>query len=82
MVEMGVFEPRYRAFLESIADLRPRLHRYCSRMTGSIMDGEDMVQDALFRAYRNLDSFDDNRPVAPWLFRIAHIANQRKSAFQ
>jgi RNA polymerase sigma-70 factor (ECF subfamily) len=72
MVEMGVFEPRYRAFLESIADLRPRLHRYCSRMTGSIMDGEDMVQDALFRAYRNLDSFDDNRPVAPWLFRIAH----------
>src|ERR1700678_393311 len=72
MVEMGVFEPRYREFLESIADLRPRLHRYCSRMTGSIMDGEDMVQDALFRAYRNLDSFDDNRPVAPWLFRIAH----------
>jgi RNA polymerase sigma-70 factor, ECF subfamily len=36
------------------------------------MDGEDVVQDALFQAYRKLDSFDDKRPLAPWLFRIAH----------
>jgi RNA polymerase sigma-70 factor, ECF subfamily len=41
-------------------------------MTGSITDGEDVVQDALFRAYRSLDTFDDSRPLAPWLFRIAH----------
>jgi RNA polymerase sigma-70 factor (ECF subfamily) len=41
-------------------------------MTGSITDGEDVVQDALFRAYRSLDTFDDTRPLAPWLFRIAH----------
>ena len=41
-------------------------------MTGSITDGEDVVQDALFRAYRSLDTFDDGRPLAPWLFRIAH----------
>jgi RNA polymerase sigma-70 factor, ECF subfamily len=41
-------------------------------MTGSITDGEDVVQDALFRAYRSLDTYDDSRPLAPWLFRIAH----------
>jgi RNA polymerase sigma-70 factor (ECF subfamily) len=41
-------------------------------MTGSITDGEDVVQDALFRAYRSLDTFDDSRPLAPWLFRIAY----------
>jgi RNA polymerase sigma-70 factor, ECF subfamily len=41
-------------------------------MTGSITDGEDVVQDALFRAYRSLDTFDESRPLAPWLFRIAH----------
>ena len=41
-------------------------------MTGSITDGEDVVQDALFRAYRRLDSYDDSRPLSPWLFRIAH----------
>lgn len=36
------------------------------------MDGEDIVQEALFQAYRKLDSFDDDRPLTPWLFRIAH----------
>jgi len=41
-------------------------------MTGSITDGEDVVQDALFRAYRRLDTYDDSRPLAPWIFRIAH----------
>ena len=41
-------------------------------MTGSITEGEDVVQDALFRAYRSLDTFDDSRPLAPWLFRVAH----------
>jgi RNA polymerase sigma-70 factor (ECF subfamily) len=68
----GPFEARYLAFLETITNLRPSLHRYCSRMTGSVMDGEDIVQDALFQAYRKLDTFDGNRPLAPWLFRIAH----------
>lgn len=67
----GPFEARYLAFLETITHLRPSLHRYCSRMTGSVLDGEDVVQDALFQAYRKLDTFDD-RPLAPWLFRIAH----------
>jgi RNA polymerase sigma-70 factor (ECF subfamily) len=68
----GPFEARYRAFLETIAQLRPSLHRYCARMTGSVMDGEDVVQEALFEAYRKLDQFDETRPLKPWLFRIAH----------
>ncbi len=68
----GPFEARYLAFLETIANLRPSLHRYCARMTGSAMDGEDVVQEALFQAYRKLDTFEDGRPLGPWLFRIAH----------
>src|SRR5439155_4041993 len=68
----GPFEARYRAFLETITNLRPSLHRYCSRMTGSVLDGEDVVQDALFEAYRKLDQYDESRPLKPWLFRIAH----------
>lgn len=68
----GPLEARYLAFLETIAQLRPSLHRYCARMTGSVLDGEDVVQEALFQAYRKLDRFDDDRPLAPWLFRIAH----------
>jgi RNA polymerase sigma-70 factor, ECF subfamily len=68
----SLFDARYLAFLETITQLRPRLHRYCSRMTGSVMDGEDVVQDALFEAYRKLDQYDESRPLAPWLFKIAH----------
>ena len=68
----GSFDSRYLAFLETITSLRPSLHRYCSRMIGSVMEGEDLVQEALFQAYRKLDTWDEARPLAPWLFRIAH----------
>src|SRR5258708_4880788 len=70
--QSGPFEARYLAFLETITQLRPSLHRYCARMTGSVMDGEDVVQEALFEAYRKLEKFDDSRALKPWLFRIAH----------
>jgi len=72
LAAQGPFEARYVAFLETISSLRPALHRYCSRMTGSVMDGEDVVQEALFQAYRKLETFDDSRPLKPWLFQIAH----------
>src|SRR5260370_8969238 len=68
----GPFEARYLAFLETITHIRPKLHRYCARMTGSVFDGEDLVQDALFEAYRKLEQYDDSRPLGPWLFRISH----------
>ncbi|MEO6525479.1 MAG: sigma-70 family RNA polymerase sigma factor [Gemmatimonadaceae bacterium] len=70
--DRGTFDARYLAFLTTVADLRPSLHRYCARMTGSVADGEDVVQEALFHAYRRLETFDDTRPIKPWLFRIAH----------
>jgi len=61
-----------RRFLELVADLRPELHRYASRMTGSIADGEDVVQDTLARAYYLLPEMDELPALRPWLFRIAH----------
>jgi len=68
----GPVDARYLAFLETVSTLRPSLHRYCARMTGSVMDGEDVAQEALIEAYRKLDQFDESRPLKPWLFRIAH----------
>ena len=41
-------------------------------MIGSVLEGEDLAQEALFQAYRKLDTWDEDRPLAPWLFRIAH----------
>ena len=72
LASVGLYDARYRAFLETISNLRPSLHRYCARMTGSVMDGEDIVQETLFEAYRKLGKFDDSRPLKPWLFGIAH----------
>src|SRR3989337_2162359 len=65
-------DARYKAFLQVVAELRPRVHRYCTRMTGSALDGEDVVQEALFHAYRHLDDYDETRPMGPGLMRIAH----------
>jgi RNA polymerase sigma-70 factor (ECF subfamily) len=55
-----------------LAGLRPKLHRYCARMVGSVIDGEDVVQDALVKA---VESFAMAGPIdnpEGWLFRIAH----------
>lgn len=59
-------------FEQSLAALRPRLHRYCARMTGSTVDGEDVVQDTLVKALgaRAEGVRVDN--LEGWLFRIAH----------
>ncbi len=61
-----------RRFLELVTDLRPELHRYCARMTGSVADGEDIVQETLARAYYLLPEMDEVPAFRPWLFRIAH----------
>jgi RNA polymerase sigma factor (sigma-70 family) len=48
------------------------LHRYCARLMGSVIDGEDVVQDTFARAFLALDELDEAPPLRPWLFRIAH----------
>jgi DNA-directed RNA polymerase specialized sigma24 family protein len=37
-------------FMEIVAELRPDLHRYCTRLVGSAIDGEDVVQETLAKA--------------------------------
>jgi RNA polymerase sigma factor (sigma-70 family) len=62
-----------RAELLALAgELRPDLHRYCARLLGSVIDGEDVVQDTLVRALVALQDLDEARALRPWLFRIAH----------
>lgn len=52
-----------------LAQLRPELHRYCARMTGSVVDGEDLVQETLLEA---LTSSADPARMRAWAFRTAH----------
>jgi len=62
----------FERFVDLLADVRPELFRYCARMTGSVFDGEDVVQDTLVKAYRALKGTHEPTPLRPWLFRIAH----------
>ena len=55
-----------------LAVMRPKLHRYCARMVGSVIDGEDVLQDALIKA---VGAFASAGPIGNpegWLFKIAH----------
>jgi RNA polymerase sigma factor (sigma-70 family) len=54
------------------AEVRPELHRYCARLMGSVIDGEDVVQDTLLRALVALQDLEDIPPLRPWLFKVAH----------
>jgi RNA polymerase sigma-70 factor, ECF subfamily len=52
--------------------LRPRLHRYCARMVGSAIDGEDVLQEALAKAAEAYPGHGGVERPESWLFRIAH----------
>ncbi|MFC4275836.1 sigma-70 family RNA polymerase sigma factor [Achromobacter aloeverae] len=64
---------RRHAFEKRLADLRPALHRFCARMVGSVIDGEDVVQETLVKA---LTAYADQEfeSVERWVFHIAHNA--------
>jgi len=59
-------------FLSMVDGVRPELHRYCARLTGSVIEGEDIVQDTLAKAFYALAMMPELPALRPWLFRIAH----------
>ncbi len=59
-------------FEKLVSEIRPELHRYCARMTGSVIDGEDVVQDTLAKAFYLLPQTHEIANLRSWLFRIAH----------
>jgi RNA polymerase sigma-70 factor (ECF subfamily) len=61
-----------KRFLQLVAEIRPELHRYCARMTGSTSEAEDIVQETLARAYFTLPEMESRPPLRSWLFAIAH----------
>jgi len=63
---------RQTELLALVGALRPELHRYCARLMGSVIDGEDVVQDTFARAFVALDELEEGAPMRAWLFRIAH----------
>ena len=61
-----------KAFSRLTEPYRRELIAYCYRLTGTLTEAEDMVQEAFLRAYRALDSFEGRASLRAWLYRIAH----------
>jgi len=62
---------RHQEYLEIVEPHRPELYRYARGLAGSIWDAEDLVQEALMRAFRGLGTISgrvDN--LRAYLFRI------------
>jgi RNA polymerase sigma-70 factor, ECF subfamily len=50
---------------------RRMLRVHCYRMTGSVDDADDLVQETFLRAWRSRESFAGRAQLSTWLYRIA-----------
>ncbi|TXF87079.1 RNA polymerase sigma factor [Neolewinella aurantiaca] len=66
-------DPRQRdaAFRKLVAAYGPALHRHLLRMLHSGADTDDVLQNTLVKAYRNLKKFRGDSKLSTWLYRIA-----------
>jgi RNA polymerase sigma-70 factor (ECF subfamily) len=60
-----------QAFEALVEPFRRELHVHCYRLTGSLNDADDMLQESLLRAWRRIETFEDRAPFRIWLYRVA-----------
>ena len=65
-------DPKGALLLRTLTELRPRLHRYAARMTGSAVDGDDVVQETYIKALKSPPVIDNFSVLERWLIRVAH----------
>lgn len=58
-------------FVQDAEQLRRELLAYCYRLSGSVQDAEDLVQEAMLRGWRSYARFRGEATVRTWLYRIA-----------
>ncbi len=71
-------------FTARLAPLRREILAHCYRMTGSVHDAEDMLQETYLRAWRAMRGFENRSSLRTWMFRIAtntcltHLEGRRR----
>jgi RNA polymerase sigma-70 factor (ECF subfamily) len=59
------------AYGELVRRYQQAVFAVCYRLMGERQDAEDMAQEAFIRAHERLATYDDARPFAPWVRRVA-----------
>lgn len=59
------------AYEELVVRHSQSLFRVAFRITGNEADADDVVQEALIRGYRKLDTFESKSNFGTWIYRIA-----------
>ena len=59
------------AFARIVECMQTPVFNFCYRMLGDESDAEDASQETFWRAYKNLNKFDQQRPFGTWLLSIA-----------
>jgi RNA polymerase sigma-70 factor (ECF subfamily) len=82
-----VCDGRIREFLETGERRRPQLLRMARRLTNSNEDAEDIVQEALMKAFKALAKFRGESQMSSWLGAIVqntaheHLRSRRNRVF-
>jgi RNA polymerase sigma-70 factor, ECF subfamily len=56
---------------ELLARVEPRVYRFGLRMCGNPSDAQDVLQETLLAAFKNLKDFRGDAQLSTWLFQIA-----------
>jgi RNA polymerase sigma-70 factor, ECF subfamily len=63
-----------RAFGALVAPYERELRAFCYKMSGSLHDADDLLQDSLVRAWRGLPTFEGRASLRVWLYRVTWSA--------
>ena len=62
-----------KRLIDEFERLRPQLKSFILRMTASVEDTEDLLQDTFIKASQNILSFKGDSSLKTWIFAIALI---------
>ena len=68
-------------FSQLIEELMHSLYVMANRLTRNSADAEDLVADAVTKAWLAIETLEDSNRFRPWLFRILHncfVSDYRK----